>query len=111
MTQRTEEKLQKENRTLKIETVLHSDVGIESRHFLLIAHTYEWIPDGLYCGAVWIEPFAVVVVEEGMEYALSLSDKPVTFKQLLNELPGLYTMIQNVRVGAKLLSQVDYGLC
>ena len=91
---------QKASQTLRIETVLCPETRVGSRSLLLVTRAYKWIPNGVNCGAVWVEPFAVVVIEEGGEYVLSLSIEPVTLKDLLQELPALGAAMEKARVTA-----------
>lgn len=93
---------QKESPTLKKETVLSSETKVGSRNLLLVVQAYMWLPRGLNCGAVWVEPFAVVVIEEDGEYVLSLSSQPVTLEDLLLYLPALEAMIENARVNFRM---------
>ena len=86
---------QKESPTLKKETVLCSETRVGSRNLLLVARAYKWVPSGLNCGAVWVEPFAVVVIEESEKYVLSLANEPVTLEDLLLELPTLAAVMEN----------------
>ncbi|MCL4519909.1 MAG: hypothetical protein M1587_12020 [Thaumarchaeota archaeon] len=89
-----------ESQTLKTEIVLSQEARVGSRILFVISHEHKWLPSGLNYGAVWLEPFALLVMEKESEYVLSLSDEPVNLEDLLAESPSLKAAVEKSRARA-----------